>query len=71
MKDAIELSKFNNYGVSFTFNGFNHNMISGRKIDHIFVNDKVDVQHHAIIGDKINNLYPSDHMPVIVDFIIK
>lgn len=71
MKDAIELSEFNNYGVSFTFNGFNHNTISGRKIDHIFVNDKVDILRHAIIGEKINNLYPSDHMPVIVDFIIK
>jgi len=71
MKDAIELSKFNNYGTSFTFNGFNHDAISGRKIDHIFVNDEIDVQHHGIIGDKINNLYPSDHMPVIIDFIIK
>ncbi len=41
------------------------------KIDYIFVSDNINVIHHAIIGDKFNDKYPSDHMPVIIDFHYK
>jgi len=34
-------------------------------------NNRVDVLHHAIIGDKFDGKYPSDHMPVIIDFEIQ
>lgn len=58
----------NNYGTNDTFNGFNNNDDLIEKIDFIFVSNQVEVIHHAIIGDKFNNKYPSDHMPVIIDF---
>lgn len=57
-----------NYGTSDTFNGFNSTDDLKEKIDFIFVSKNIDVIHHAIIGDKFNDKYPSDHMPVIIDF---
>jgi endonuclease/exonuclease/phosphatase family metal-dependent hydrolase len=71
LKDAIEISKFKNYGTAFTFNGFNHELNVGNKIDHIFVNEKIEVLHHAVIGDRFDGKYPSDHMPVLIVFIPK
>lgn len=59
-----------NYGTNITFNGFGNNFAEG-KIDFIFVNEKIKVLRHGIIGDKFENQYASDHMPVIADFIIK
>jgi endonuclease/exonuclease/phosphatase family metal-dependent hydrolase len=38
-----------------------------RRIDYIFVNDKVDVLKHAIISDFRDGRYPSDHLPVIAE----
>ena len=57
-----------NYGTTDTFNGFNSADDLKEKIDFIFVSHNIDVIHHAIIGDKFNDKYPSDHMPVIIDF---
>ena len=69
--NAQNISKFINYGSNDTFNGFKDDFTPKEKIDFIFVNDKVKVLHHAVIGDKFNNRFASDHMPVIVDFAIK
>jgi len=69
--DASKKARFVNYGTSVTFNGFNHDLREGRRIDYIFANNRVDVLHHAIIGDKFDGKYPSDHMPVIIDFEIQ
>jgi len=57
------------YGTSITFNGFGTDFGEG-KIDFIFVNNKIKVLRHGIIGDKIKGQYASDHMPVIIDFVI-
>lgn len=58
-----------NYGTNITFNGFGTDFEEG-KIDFIFVNNKIKVLRHGIIGDKFEEQYASDHMPVIIDFII-
>jgi endonuclease/exonuclease/phosphatase family metal-dependent hydrolase len=69
LNDAQMTSKFVNYGTAITYNGFVHNSTQGRKIDYIFVNNRIEVIHHAIIGDKFDGKYPSDHMPVITDIV--
>ena len=60
----------NHYGTNNTFNGFEREVLADAKIDYIFVSESIDVIHHAVIGDKFNNKYPSDHMPVLVDILI-
>ena len=57
----------------FSFEGFN--VLSGdddsrRRIDYIFVNDKVEVHRHAIISDFRNGRYPSDHLPIVADITL-
>jgi len=59
------------YGTRITFNGFKDNYEENGKIDYIFVTGDFDVIHHAVIGDKFNGQFPSDHMPVIVELFIK
>ena len=39
-------------------------------IDYIFVNNQVDVVKYAVISDSMENRYPSDHLPVLIDFTI-
>jgi endonuclease/exonuclease/phosphatase family metal-dependent hydrolase len=70
IQDSNEKSQ-NHYGTNNTFNGFEKEIIIPAKIDYIFVSDGIKVIHHAIIGDKFNNKYPSDHMPVIIDIRIQ
>jgi endonuclease/exonuclease/phosphatase family metal-dependent hydrolase len=55
-------------GPEFSFEGFEVMGSSNkRRIDYIFVNDKVDVLKHAIISDFRDGRYPSDHLPVIAE----
>lgn len=39
--------------------------------DHIFVSEDVQVLFYAIEGGTVGKHYPSDHMPIVVDLIIK
>lgn len=70
LKDAFYETGKPHVGPLFSFEGFK--VLSGdedsrRRIDYIFVNDKVEVQRHAIISDFRDRRYPSDHLPVIAD----
>ncbi|MEO8398607.1 MAG: endonuclease/exonuclease/phosphatase family protein [Ignavibacteriaceae bacterium] len=69
--DSEKISVYPSYGSKVSFNDFGKNVLAGNKIDYIFVNDKIKVLQHGIIGDTFNGQYPSDHMPVIVEVIIK
>lgn len=72
LQDAFYKSKEPHVGPLFTFEGFNVLGSSGkRRIDYIFVNDKVEVLKHAIISDFRDGRYPSDHLPVIADIRLK
>jgi endonuclease/exonuclease/phosphatase family metal-dependent hydrolase len=68
--DAENISRYGNYGSDVTFNNFGGEIIPGNKIDFIFVNDKVQVLQHGVIGDTFNGQYPSDHMPVLAEIVI-
>jgi endonuclease/exonuclease/phosphatase family metal-dependent hydrolase len=71
LQDASKVSKFPHHGPSFTFVGFDFIGVPGRVIDYIFVNKKVDVTWHATLTDNWDGIYPSDHLPVLIEFEIK
>lgn len=68
LKDAYGISNLPHIGPHFTFEGFKvGNKSDRRRIDFIFVNNRVSVKKHAIISSFTGDFYPSDHLPVIAD----
>ena len=49
-----------------TFNSFDINTKTDRRIDHIFVSPHFDVQRYGILTDSYQAKFPSDHFPVLV-----
>ncbi len=69
--DSKSNSKMESVGDNISFNGFGKDIQPDNKIDFIFVNDKVEVLNHKIDTTTYNDLYPSDHYPVIAEIKIK
>lgn len=68
LNDAFEVAELPHVGPLFTFEGFEvKSSIERRRIDYIFVNDRVKVKRHAINSTFRDLYYPSDHLPVIAD----
>ena len=67
LADAMFLSKMPHHGPLSTWSGFQFPGLPGRRIDYIFVNDKVMVQRHAILSDSWSGRFPSDHLPVLAE----
>ncbi len=65
--NAMEISKAPHHGPACSFVGFDFISVPGRIIDFIFVNPQVEVLRHAILTDNWDGVYPSDHLPVLVD----
>lgn len=53
-------------GGGKTFNGFGESKEPDNKIDFVFVKKSTKVQSHQVDTTTYNNLFPSDHYPVIV-----
>jgi len=60
-------------GTSYTFIGFPFNPEEGNKIDFIFTknNQSATVIEHRVSTYNFQGRYPSDHLPVIVNFELK
>jgi endonuclease/exonuclease/phosphatase family metal-dependent hydrolase len=73
MDDSREISVEKPFGPSGTFNGFKHNESVTRLIDYIFMskNNSLKVQKYAVLSDSKNLRYPSDHLPVYIEIIVK
>lgn len=69
--DTRKISKNGCYGSNLTFNDFGKSIIEGNIIDFIFVTPEMQVKNHYTLGEKIDNYFPSDHNPVIVDIEIQ
>ncbi|MDX1619310.1 MAG: endonuclease/exonuclease/phosphatase family protein, partial [Balneolaceae bacterium] len=72
LRDAMKVSLHPHYGPEATFlaEGGPFNVGSGkegRRIDYIFVNERVEVKHHGIIGTFREGRFPSDHLPVVAE----
>lgn len=66
LADAEKISATPAVGGGKTFNGFGENKEPDNKIDFIFVKKSTKVQSHKVDTTIYNNIYPSDHYPVIV-----
>ena len=67
LADALFLSELPHHGPLSTWSGFQFPGLPGRRIDYIFVNDKVKVLRHAILSDSWSGRFPSDHLPVLAE----
>lgn len=67
LADALFLSKMPHHGPLSTWSGFQFPGMPGRRIDYIFVNDKVKVYKHAILSESWSGRFPSDHLPVLAE----
>jgi endonuclease/exonuclease/phosphatase family metal-dependent hydrolase len=70
LADAHKISRYGHYGSDITFNDFGRSLITGNKIDYIFIKNNVDVIQHGIIAETFNGRFPSDHMPVLAEVVI-
>lgn len=64
--DAEKTSTTPATGGRKTYNGFGENKEPDNKIDFVFVKKSMQVKNHQIDTTTYNNIYPSDHYPVIV-----
>lgn len=67
MTDARLVSEYPPHGPTFTYVGWDFIGVPGKIIDYIFVNDKVKIFQHAVLGDNIDGVYPSDHLPLLIE----
>jgi len=63
MNDSRNVAQLN-FGPEGTYNGYNFAEPVSRRIDYIFVSDKIRVEKYAVLSDSKNLKYPSDHLPV-------
>ena len=61
------------FGPDGTFNGFKFNEPVTRKIDYIFISKSINIKinKQAVLSDNNNLKYPSDHLPVYVQFTLE
>ncbi|MBP7636804.1 MAG: endonuclease/exonuclease/phosphatase family protein, partial [Kiritimatiellae bacterium] len=72
LRDSFDISRTPHAGPIKTFSGFKYVAHpEGQPIDYIFVSAGIHVLSHATIDDSENQLYPSDHFPVVADVVIE
>jgi endonuclease/exonuclease/phosphatase family metal-dependent hydrolase len=71
LNDSRKVTKSPPYGPEGTFTSRFANPISQERIDYIFVSNGIDVLTYASVTDNNGKYYPSDHIPVIADIVLK
>jgi endonuclease/exonuclease/phosphatase family metal-dependent hydrolase len=71
LKDAKIVTKLPPYGPEGTTNRRFANPLSQGRIDYIFVSNEIDVLKYASLTDNDGMFYPSDHIPVMADLVLK
>jgi endonuclease/exonuclease/phosphatase family metal-dependent hydrolase len=69
--DARTVTKMPPYGPEGTFTRRFANPIGQGRIDYIFVGDGIDVLKYASLTDNDGMYYPSDHIPVLADVVVR
>ena len=60
------------FGNDGTFNNFEFNKPLSARIDYIFASkNNIQVLRYAVLSDSKNCLFPSDHLPVYVEIVLK
>lgn len=68
LKDCFAESIDGSYGPIGTFNAFDTQKVLTKRIDYIFVRNIMVSSYRAVDDKRKNNLYPSDHLPVLIKF---
>lgn len=72
MNDTRTISQMPAFGPEGTFNNFEFNKPVTLLIDYVFVSKlNVEVLKYAILSDSRDYKYPSDHLPVYTELLIK
>ncbi len=72
LNDTRIISPSGSFGPSGTFNNFEFHKPVTLLIDYIFTSKgNFDVVKHAVLSDSKNCLYPSDHLPVYTELLIR
>lgn len=66
LHDGFDYSIQPHHGPASTWTGFTK-IEANRRIDYIFASEDLPIHYHAILTDKLENRYPSDHLPVLVE----
>lgn len=76
LRDAKEVSLLGHLGPIGNFTNaegevkpFQGTGTPGVFLDHIYVTEGIQVLIHVISSDRVDGLFPSDHMPIVVDVI--
>jgi len=69
--DARIVTQSPPYGPEGTFNSRFANPIAPRRIDYIFVSKGIEVLTYVCMTDNDGRYYPSDHLPVMADIVLK
>jgi len=70
LRDARYISEREHHGPTSTFNEFKA-LVPGKKIDYVFVKGSIRVLQHAALADTWDGRFPSDHLPVLAELIIR
>ncbi|MBY0492422.1 MAG: endonuclease/exonuclease/phosphatase family protein [Gemmatimonadaceae bacterium] len=66
LRDAFVVSRSGHYGPASSWNAFTA-IEPGRRIDYVLVSEPIAVLRHAALTDRLENRFPSDHLPVVAD----
>lgn len=69
--DTFNASELSPYGPVGTFTAFSYVAPLKDRIDYIFVSENIRVKKYGVLTDSYNQKFPSDHLPVVVDLVIK
>lgn len=69
LSDSKAVSQMTPYGPEGTWNAFDYNATLDRRIDYIFVNDRLKVKKYAVLSDAKGGRFPSDHLPVYAEVV--
>jgi endonuclease/exonuclease/phosphatase family metal-dependent hydrolase len=71
LHDSREVTIMPPYGPIGTFNGFDWDAPLKDRIDYIFVSNQIKVLKYGVLTDSYGERYFSDHLPVVIQAIIK
>lgn len=69
--DAFSASVQKPYGPVGTFNAFKYDAPLNDRIDYIFVSDNITVLKYGALTDSYHQKFPSDHLPVVADVVVR
>jgi endonuclease/exonuclease/phosphatase family metal-dependent hydrolase len=78
LRNSIDLSVLGHLGPISTFTNVNQDPIAfqgtgtpGVFLDHIYASSGITVLMHAVEPGTVEGHFPSDHMPVVMDFLVR